>query len=138
MRNWIIKLLGGYPNIDSLLEVVHCHEDKHKILTQAVKHSFNTIGDDDILREVNGKLVVAGRPITEARAKAVIAEAEIFLNSYLWRVLQDDIKYNSNKISFIKSQTEFDMIAGKTWLFALDAIKTRLKGLKDTATRLRK
>ncbi len=139
MRAWIIKILGGYPDIDSLLKVVDKHEDKHKILTQAVKELFNTISAEDILQENNkGEWRYKDKLLTEAQQKQLIAEAQLFLKTRLWQVMKDDVKHQLNKRTFEKSQTEMDMIAGKLGLFLLDAFKTRLNSLDKESGKFNK
>ena len=115
MLNKIIRLLGGIP--------------KDEVLTEAVKHLYNTIGADDILKENNGVWTFKGKTLSDAMKKLLIAEAQGFFKSKLWEVLQNDIKYKSNQLMFEKSKTEQDLIAGKLWLFTLDSFNTRLKSL---------
>jgi len=62
-------------------------------------------------------------------AKTLIVEAENFKNSKLWSILQDDIKYQSNKKMYTNSVNVDDLIAGKLWLLTLDILKTRLNSL---------
>lgn len=115
MKNKLIKLLGGYT--------------KDEVLTRAVKKLYNTIGSEDILREEMGQWTINGKPINDAIKKLLVSEAQIFLKSRLWQVLQTDIKYRANKVMFEKAQTEQDLIAGKLWLYTIDSIKTRLESL---------
>jgi hypothetical protein len=112
----LIRLLGGYT--------------KDEVLTTAVKELYNTIGADDILKE-DGSLqwTIGNRLMAEAEKKQLIAEAQIFLKSKLWKVLQADIKYQANKRMFEKAQTDMDLIAGKLWLYTLNCFKTRLESL---------
>ena len=130
MKKWLITKLGGFTDIDDAIKRINDSEDKHKILTLAVKDLYNTILKDDILTEINGTWYSKGKPIDDAIRKVLIAEAEVFKNSKLWKVLQDDIKYQSNKKMFIDSLNVDDMIAGKLWLLTLDTFKTRLNSLQ--------
>ena len=80
MKRQLIIWLGGYPDIDSLLEVVDKHEDKHQILTEAVRDLFNTISAEDILRENNkGEWRYQDKLLTDAQRTQLIAEAQIFV-----------------------------------------------------------
>lgn len=133
MRRWLIKKLGGYPDIDAAIEAIREKEldEKYTILTLAVKKLFNTIDKDDILHQHKdtGKWMCEGKPITDGEVQLLTAEATSFVNSRLWKVLQTDIKYQANKVMFIKSRTEQDIIAGKLWLNTLDTLRTRLNSL---------
>ncbi len=139
MKAWLIKLLGGYPDIDSLLEVVDKHEDKQKILTEAVKELFNTIDSDDILKENNkGEWRFGDRLLSDAMKGQLTTEAQIFLKSRLWQVMKKDIEHQLNKRMYIRSKNEMDMIAGKIGLFILDAFKTRLNSLAKESGKFNK
>ena len=112
MRRFLIHLLGGWP--------------KDEALTEAVKELFNTISSDDILKDDNGVWSVNGKTITEGEKKLLISEASLFSKSRLWKILKNEIKYLANKAMFEKAKTENDIIAGKLWLYTLDAIDTKL------------
>lgn len=114
MRKFLIKLL---------------RLDK-EILTELVRDLFNSIDEDDILREeIDGKWYVGDKELQDAEKKLVISEAQIFLKGKVWNVLQRDIKYLANKRMYINSRTEMDLVAGKLLLYLLDIIKTRLQSL---------
>ena len=103
---------------------------KEKVLTKTVAHLFNTIGAEDILREEDGVWYSEGKPMDDGIKKLLISEAQIFLKSRLWRVLSADIKHQANKRMFIEAKDLLDMIMGKSWLYVLDAMKTRLESLE--------
>lgn len=103
--------------------------DKHQILTMAVKDMFNTVGYDDILQEKNGKWIFSGKEIPEGIKTAISSEAGHMLDSKLWKIIENDIKYQANLRMYDKAQTETDLIAGKLWLYTFDVIKTRLRSL---------
>lgn len=154
MKDFIIRKLGGftkdeieklkeqledsYPDLDTALRVVNHHKDKHKILTEAVKHHFNTIDEEDILQEKGRDWLIAGKVLPEEQTKLLISEAQIFLKTRLWKVLQTDIKYQLNKRMFIRSKDENDLIAGKIGLFILDALRTRLNSLDKESGKFNK
>jgi hypothetical protein len=115
VNKFLIKLLGGY------------HKDE--VLQEIVKDLYTTIGADDILKEIQGVWFVGDKPLQEEEKKLIIAEAQIFINTKLWKILQLDVKYRANLKMFEQSKTETDLIAGKLWLFTLDCFKTRIKSL---------
>lgn len=93
---------------------------------EAVRDLYNTIGEDDILKIEGGKWTNAGREISDAEKKLIISDARLFLNSRLWKVLKNDIKYRANLAMFEKAKTEIDITAGKLWLYTLNCIETKL------------
>lgn len=115
MKNWLIKKLGGYIS--------------DEVLTEAVKDLFNTISADDILRQEGNDWFVGDKKLNDGDKKLLIAEANQFLITKLWQVLQNDIFYQANRAMFEKSKSKNDMVAGKLFLYALDSIKTRLESL---------
>lgn len=114
MRKFLIKLL---------------RLDK-EILTELVRDLFNSIDENDILREeIDGTWYVGDKELQDAEKKLVISEAQIFLKGKVWNVLQRDVKYLANKRMYINSRTEMDLVAGKLLLYLLDIMKTRLQSL---------
>lgn len=135
MRKWLITKLGGfteqgYLTITDAIDDIEDSKDKHKILTLAVEELYNTISKDDILTEKDGAWYSKGKPVDGNICKVLMAEAENFKKSKLWSILQEDIKYHSNKKMFIDSLSVDDLIAGKLWLLTLDTFKTRLNSLQ--------
>jgi len=131
MKNWIIRLLGGYPTIQDALNAVDSLQDKHLVLTKAVKKLFNTISANDILREKDGEWFFMDKALPDAEKKLLTAESTNFLKSKLWKVLSADVKYQANKRMYTVSTSEIDMIMGKSWTFVLDCITTRLNSLNS-------
>jgi len=102
-------------------------EEKHEILTMSVRRFFNAITAEDILKEKDGQWFYEGKAMNEATKKLLISQAEVLKEWQLWKILQDDIRYQANKRMFLDSKNEYDLIAGKIWLTTIDAINTRLK-----------
>lgn len=132
MRKWLIEKLGGFPDLDSAIASIKAMDDlkrKHKVLTEAVKHLFNAIGPEDILREEKGVFIFRGKPMTQAESDLLRAEAEQFVGSKLWRVLRMDVRWQLNKKMFIEPNITMDVLWGKLLLFYDDIYKTRLQKL---------
>lgn len=102
---------------------------KHEILTEAVKHLFNTISAEDILRKDNGDVRFENRVLTPTEVNQIKAEARQLLGMKLWRVLKLDIKYQLNKKMFEEVTITADVLWGKLLLFYDDIIRTRLQTL---------
>jgi hypothetical protein len=117
LRRKLIKLLGGFTDDD--------------VLAEAMSDLFNVINADDILQEAGpGKWKLGNRVIEPAIQQLLVAEAQTFLKTRLWKdVLQYDVKYNANLRMFERSKTEMDMVSGKMCFYVLDIFKTRLESL---------
>lgn len=127
---WCVSKLGGFNDIDEYLEG-KAGKEKIYILTRAVKILFNTIGSEDILRvHESGQWMFEGKPLNEQEKLLLISEATQFLETRLWKVLQKDIQWQTNRKMFLLAKTEDELTAGKLWLLTLDAFKTRLESMK--------
>ena len=102
-----------------------------KILTLKIEDLYNTIGKDDILEKRGIGWWVGEKEITDQEMKQIIAEAEIFIKSKLWKVLRTDIRYQANMKMFDESRDITDLTMGKSWLWILDCIQSRLKELSQ-------
>ncbi len=130
MRRQLIEKLGGFPDVNAALDSIKDSKDKYAILTTAVKRLFNTVGPEDILKEnSSGQMMYEGKIMTVGEKVLIMAEAKQLIESRLWKILQDDIKYQANRKMFILAENEMQLAAGKFWLYTLDAIKTRLSSL---------
>ncbi len=132
LKTRLIELLGGFPSIDSAIDAIQEKnlEERKKILTLSVRRLYNTIGPDDILKETpEGQWVLEGKVMSEGSKKLIIAEAHQLQAMTLWKVLQKDIQYQSNRRMFIIGKSEMDIVVGKIWLYSFDTINTRLKSL---------
>jgi len=138
MKNWLIKKLGGYPDIDSALRVVNEHDDRNKILTEAVKRLFNIIGIEDILQEKPDGWYLADKKMDKAQVGLLFAEGTHFKRSKLWKALQIDIKYQANKMMFLNAETKEQIAGGKLCQFILDTISTRLGQMEKDSIKLNK
>lgn len=132
LRKWFIEKLGGYPDLEAAVEAIRKKDgaEKAEILTEAVRKLFNTMGPEDILHtNPDGDWVAGKKTLNVAEQDLLAAEATQFLGSRLWDTLQKDIKYQANKRMFVSGSGKDDLVAGKLWLFTLDAFKTRLRSL---------
>lgn len=132
IKTKIIKALGGFYSLDDALNTIQEKEleDRKKILTLAVRRLYNTIGPDDILKEDSlGQWSLEGKVMSDGTKKLLIAEANQLETMTLWKVLQKDVQYQSNRRMFLIGKTETDIIVGKVWLYSFDAIKTRLRSI---------
>lgn len=124
IKKIIIRKLGGIATTEEYISSV---EDKHAVLTEAVLHLFNTIGKDDILRQIEGIWHFEGKPLTKEQVNILKNQAETHEGSMLHKVLIAEQQYQANRRMFIDSKTQDDMIAGKLILFHTDIVKTTLK-----------
>src|SRR3990167_6891150 len=104
---------------------------KEEKLTKEVKHLFNTIGAEDILRDENGIWYLEDKPLNEGQKKLLISEANVFTKTLLWKVLQDDVRWQANQAMFLKAKSIEDLVAGKLFLYVLDCFETRLKSMAN-------
>lgn len=104
---------------------------KNMILTEAVKHLFNTVSADDILKEnPDGTIRFEDKILTENYRKDLREQAKLLPELLLWKVLQADIKYQLNKKMFEEPLITQDVMWGKLLVFYNDVIQTRIKKLK--------
>ena len=104
-------------------------EDKHKILTKAVAHLFNTITEDDILKRQGAEYTFKGKPLMDAQIQSLRSQSEGWMESHLFEIIDYELKYQANRKMYLDSKNEMDMIAGKLIVYTWDIIKSKLKKL---------
>lgn len=128
-KAWIIRRLGGYVDINDLVDQEADQETRREILTRAVRKHFNTISADDILKETTEGWRFEGEPLPDHQQKLLISESEQIINSLAWKVITADVKYLANKKMFLTAANLQDVDNGKFWLYILDMLRTRLQSL---------
>ena len=128
LKNKIIRLLGGYTNFLEAIDGID-RKERNKILTLALKKTFNTISADDILREVNGKWFFKGKALSDAQRKLLIIEAQQFVNTKLWQIVKEDTEYQVYKKMYLLAENDLHVITAKFWKYTFDTIETRLKSI---------
>lgn len=131
MRKWLIEKLGGFADIESAIVALGKTDNltlKHQILTKAVKHLFNAVGPEDILRQdENRQWIFQGKPLLDADIAQLTEQAKFLKSSKLWRILKMEIRYQLNVKMFESPNTQNELLWGKLILFYDDVIRKRLQ-----------
>jgi len=103
-----------------------------------VKDVFNTVSEDDLLRierssdpRKSDQWFHKGEVIPEAQVKILKAQAQTHKESLLWKILRDELLYQSYEKGFIKSKTEADIITGKLLKYLVDVIDSKLEAMRS-------
>lgn len=124
-RLWLIKRLGGYPDIQSAIAAIRKEKDKDRILAAATARLFNTVSVYDILRQENGKWFFGDKVLTNEQYVILQEQARSFQKTLLFRVLDIDLKYQTNK-RMRAALTMQDLQIAKVIEYVFDIIRTRL------------
>lgn len=131
MRKQLIKLLGGYPSIDSAIQAIKNMEDvdkKAEILSLAVQKLYKTISPNELLKEnPDGGWMFQGKPITQAEVTNLKEEASYIRGSKLFYILKQDLKYQIGKKIWEEVGHKDDILWGKLITFMWDVVNTRIK-----------
>lgn len=143
MRRWLIEKLGGYADLEVALRAVPKEDvvayaiditremplpGRQEWLTLAVRRLFNTIGPDDIFKiQKDGTWTWKGKAMREDMVDKLKAEAGVWEQSFLWMVLQAELKYQANRRMFTTSVGDMDLTAGKLLVYYIDVVKTKVE-----------
>src|SRR5690242_12231868 len=121
MRRWLFKKSVEWIKRTNDVEL------KHELLTEAVKHLFNSIDEHDILRIENGKVLFRDKPLTEPQVQALREEAKALSEMKLWHIISLNVKYQLNKKMFVESNITMDVMWGKLLLYYHDIVRSRIE-----------
>lgn len=139
LKRFLIGKLGGFYDFEEYVETLTDPKIKHEILTRAAKKLYNTIGAEDILKQhETGHVTFMGKSLSKGDIDLLVAEARQLESMRIWKVIEADAKYQANRKMFLLSRNEFDLIGGKIWILAIDAINQRLANLKSAVTNFSK
>lgn len=124
MREYLIRLLGGHPDVASAIETLK-PADKHLVLTAAIQKNFNIISKDELLQKKGGQWFFAGRKLSQEEMDVIRAQAKALRQQILYRVFEADIQYNC--ILKMKQSTTVDgLTEAKMAEYVWSIIKERL------------
>ena len=101
------------------------------IANYLLRHLFNSITADDILKYENGQLTVGGKILSNKDKIELINQAEYLSRMYLWELLRKEMKHEANQMIFEKAVNEDDLIFGKAVLFTIDVMEQKINKLKE-------
>lgn len=134
MKKWLIKQLGGFTSFDDALESVKRSDDKaakHRVLTEAVSHLFNTVSPESILhRDKSGVVLFQGNPVNEKQLEIWQLQADQIFNMRVWFVIKQEIRWQLQKKVFDEANVIDDLVWGKLLIFYDDVLRTVLRKLK--------
>jgi hypothetical protein len=130
MKKWVIRILGGWTDAESFIDSLP-EESRHIVLTRAVEKLFNTVSKEDILQRTDTGLQFEGKPLQQAQINMLKEEAQSFHKSFLYRVLDKDVKYHGNK-KMDEAQSLFQLESAKLLKYLWDIQKSRVIALEQT------
>jgi hypothetical protein len=81
--------------------------------------------------KTKGLVFIGGERVDEGRLMNLKTESEFFMNSELWKVLNETIRYMAYDTAFVKSTKWEDVLSSKMWLYHLDIQKKLMETFKS-------
>ena len=105
---------------------------RRKTINFVVKHLFRGITEEDVLSsDGKGGIMYKGQTLDKQSKEMIASQASQIDDMFLWRILQDEIRYQSYKQSFKKSESSEQMIFGKAMIHNLALLDKKIKNLKN-------
>lgn len=102
-----------------------------------VKKLFKAITAEDVLRmqyvpkTMKPKITFQDKTIEPERMIKLIEDAEAFESSFLWKLLENNIRYSAQEKMFPQSNVDNDLLFGKAMLYNLQVIKNTIEKIKE-------
>lgn len=113
-----------------LLKLLKSENARHFVLTEAVKHLFNTVSAEDLLKfNIDGTIQFEDKVLPASYKKDLQEQAKLLPSLFLWKVLKKDIQYQLRKKMFEQTSVSQDLLWGKLITFYDDIIRTRIETL---------
>lgn len=119
MKKWIAR---------KLLELFG-ESEREMLLTELVKKHFNTIGEEDIFRIIDGVSTFEGRELGSDETDLIIAEVKQIQKMTTWKILEKEIMYRANEKMYLNSTDTFHLTMGKSWQYVFDVMNSKLKSI---------
>lgn len=97
---------------------------------------FNTVSEKDILRIERSSHPTKSdvwhykdATLPQAQVEILKGQAKSLVNSELWKILKNELKWQAVQKGLVKSQTAEDIISSKLLLYLVDVIESKLKSM---------
>lgn len=118
---WIIRRAINW------LKTIDDSKLKRELLVEAIKHLYNTVNADDILRQLpDGTWIFKGKPMTMAEVSNLREEAGYLRKMKLWTMIKYDIRYQLGKKMFEEARVQEDLVWGQLLTWLDDCIRNRI------------
>ena len=105
---------------------------QRKLIRFLANHLYNALTEEDVLqKKTRGGIMYRGRLLGAEEKEKLIADARQFKNSIIWRMLKDEVVYQSQNRMFRKSENINDIIAGKLMLHSVDVIDKSIEKISN-------
>ncbi len=104
-----------------------------RLYKEKIASLLGVVNEDIIVTQnkVKGLVFIGGKLADEPRILSLQAEANYYFQSDMWKIINETIKEQAQKVMFEKSETLQDLYNGKAWLYLLDLQNTILNIFKD-------
>mgnify|MGYP001595291666 CR=1 FL=1 len=111
---------------------------RKKFIKYVHKNLFNIINEDDILQIKEIPVIVKdrvikrtamyyrGKELSPDKVEQLRHSAQLFVDSDIWKLLQNEVKYIANKRIYEESGSTVDLIFGKAILRTIEAIHKKV------------
>lgn len=112
-------------------EYINALITENQMLRKEKSIDFTPLDINSVLHINKNVVYLGGKELTQSQKEQLHAEAGIFMQSSLWKVLQESLKEHAYQVMFEKSQTFDDMRTGKTMLYNLSIMRKMIDLLQN-------
>jgi len=94
-----------------------------------LRHLFNAVTEDDILRYENSKMTFRGDVVNQATLKELVNGAQALQKLNTHKMLMQEMKYVANKRIYQYSKTNDDILFGKAMLLTIDILEKKIDNI---------
>lgn len=103
---------------------------KRKIFNYLMRNLYCSFTVEDVFQKTsNGGYTIGGQIISSHDMNQIVAEAEYFKLTLLYRVLMSTPKHHASEVMYKKSVSYDDMIVGKSILYGISLQETIINNL---------
>ena len=96
-----------------------------------LKHLFNAVTEDDILKVDGRHLTFRGQPLSQVQVAELKSGAESLQRLHFWQLLTAELQHEANRMMFEKSKTVDDLLFGKAVLYTIEVMKKKINQIAN-------
>lgn len=104
-------------------------ELRHLVITELTRNLLKAVTEDEILQVANRRWIIGSKKLSADEVETLKAEADVLRDSFLWKLMTNEVKYLAGLTMLDKAKLPEDMYFGKAMVYSIEMLNRFLERL---------